>query len=262
MGDLTTKLSLYLPGGGSSGLILPDEIIDIDRINDNMRKIDDVSGAKIVTSTTRPALPFDGQTIYETDTRLVAIYRAVGANWIYPNSISQVADAAARDARYPTPVAGTIVYNLALRGFQYYDAVTARWRRTNTVLSETYFPTVPTWNNTIQAAIVATDIPNITANIVADGVTPIKVTVTVVFMNLNSGAARTGAALLVIDGVAVVTYGGINVSFVTTADKGTATFQYVSVPAAGARVYKVQSQAGAAASISVAGCHMLIEETA
>lgn len=64
----TTRLNLYLPGGGSSGTITPDEPVDIDKINDNMRLLDDAIGFRIVTSGTRPTAPFIGQPIKETDT--------------------------------------------------------------------------------------------------------------------------------------------------------------------------------------------------
>ena len=40
MAAYTSFLSLYKPGGGSTGLILPDEVVDIDRINANMDLID------------------------------------------------------------------------------------------------------------------------------------------------------------------------------------------------------------------------------
>lgn len=40
MPAFTSFLNLYKPGGGSSGLILPDEVVDIDRINANMDVID------------------------------------------------------------------------------------------------------------------------------------------------------------------------------------------------------------------------------
>jgi len=89
---LTTKLSLYKPGGGSTGLIFPDEVVDIDKINSNMDKIDAVMGAPIFTSVTRPATPFLGQIITESDTGSLAVYGLGGAQWQYPNSIPVLAD--------------------------------------------------------------------------------------------------------------------------------------------------------------------------
>ena len=40
MAATTPFLNLYKPGGGSTGLIVPDEVVDIDRINTNMDSID------------------------------------------------------------------------------------------------------------------------------------------------------------------------------------------------------------------------------
>lgn len=68
MADHTTRLNLYLPGGGSSGTITPDEPVDIDKINDNMKLLDAAIGFRVVTTGTRPSDPFIGQPIKETDT--------------------------------------------------------------------------------------------------------------------------------------------------------------------------------------------------
>ena len=81
MADSTSRLGLYLPGGGSSGLNTPDEVVDIDKINDNMRLIDTGMGALPTTSSTRPAEPFDGQLVYETDTRNLRIWLADKSVW-------------------------------------------------------------------------------------------------------------------------------------------------------------------------------------
>lgn len=40
MGALTPFLSLYKPGGGSTGTITPDEVVDIDRLNNNSDLLD------------------------------------------------------------------------------------------------------------------------------------------------------------------------------------------------------------------------------
>lgn len=44
MAGNTPNLDLYLPGGGSSGLWVPDEVADIDKINQNMQKVDTAIG--------------------------------------------------------------------------------------------------------------------------------------------------------------------------------------------------------------------------
>ena len=108
MPGTTTKLALYLPGGGSSGLITPDEQLDVDKINDNMKKIDLAAGFIVCTSGTRPATPFAGQNIVETDTRNTMYW--TGARWAPLDSLPNAASAIIRDVLYPTPVAGNQVF--------------------------------------------------------------------------------------------------------------------------------------------------------
>lgn len=81
MGDLTPRLDLYLPGGGSSGTIA-DEPADIDKLNDNFRRLDEVIGARTVTSTSRPPDPYDGQLIRETNTGDLLIYDGATTEWV------------------------------------------------------------------------------------------------------------------------------------------------------------------------------------
>ena len=84
MARFTTKLALYKPGGGASGIILPDEAADIDKINSNMDSIDAALGFPICTSTTRPASPFIGQGIFETDTQRIRFWN--GTTWVATNA--------------------------------------------------------------------------------------------------------------------------------------------------------------------------------
>lgn len=81
MAATTSRLSLTKPGGGSTGLITPPDPVDIDVLNANFDKIDAVMGLQVVTSVTRPASPFDGQPIFETDTKRIRVYRQSGATW-------------------------------------------------------------------------------------------------------------------------------------------------------------------------------------
>lgn len=67
MGATTPKLALYKPGGGSTGLITPDESADIDKINGNMDLIDAASGLVVCTSGTKPAAHYNGMPIYVTN---------------------------------------------------------------------------------------------------------------------------------------------------------------------------------------------------
>ena len=81
MGQNTSRLGLYLPGGGSTGLITPDEPADIDKINDNMTKLDADAGAYVCTSSTRPSIPYAGKLIYETDTKYFRTWNASTSSW-------------------------------------------------------------------------------------------------------------------------------------------------------------------------------------
>lgn len=79
MPTYTSKLALYLPGGGSSSIGGADETADIDKLNQNFQAIDTATGAKIVTSSTRPGTPYAGQQIYETNTKLSYVW--TGSAW-------------------------------------------------------------------------------------------------------------------------------------------------------------------------------------
>jgi len=77
----TSRANLYKPGGGSSGVI-PDEPLDVDKLNDNADKIDAALGFKVCTSTTRPTSPFDGQSIYETNTQKIKVFIEAQDDWV------------------------------------------------------------------------------------------------------------------------------------------------------------------------------------
>lgn len=67
MGTTTTKIGLYKPGGGSTGLITPDEPVDVDKFNANSDLIDSFAGIRVCTSTTKPTAHYNGMPIYVTD---------------------------------------------------------------------------------------------------------------------------------------------------------------------------------------------------
>lgn len=71
MPDYTTRLGLAKPSDG--------ENYDVDIVNANSDIVDGAVGAKNVTSTTRPATPYIGQVIYETDTKVVRMWN--GSRW-------------------------------------------------------------------------------------------------------------------------------------------------------------------------------------
>lgn len=69
---LTAKLGLKMPDVG--------DFYDVLKFNFNVQKIDDNIGVVICTSSTRPSSPWNGQQIYETDTRFSYV-RSAGA-WV------------------------------------------------------------------------------------------------------------------------------------------------------------------------------------
>ena len=71
MATSTTKL----------GLTKPDfvDVVDISELNDNANLIDAAVGMAIVTSATRPATPWAGQIIFETDTLVPYVWD--GSAW-------------------------------------------------------------------------------------------------------------------------------------------------------------------------------------
>lgn len=73
MATNTTKLALSKPDG--------TDLVDIAVLNGNFDKIDAASGATICTSTTRPASPWNGQVIFETDTLNALVYRTSTTSW-------------------------------------------------------------------------------------------------------------------------------------------------------------------------------------
>ena len=61
MPAFTARTGMYLPGGGSLGIGGDDEVADIDRINQNMQKLDDSVGVRAYSSF--PVSPFPGQAV-------------------------------------------------------------------------------------------------------------------------------------------------------------------------------------------------------
>lgn len=63
MGTTTTRLALFKPDPNPT----TGDDVDVSELNDNADRIDAAVGLTICTSGTRPASPWDGQLIYETD---------------------------------------------------------------------------------------------------------------------------------------------------------------------------------------------------
>lgn len=75
MAQNTSRIGLRKPGYTDPESVIPD-------INNNWDKIDAFINANTFTSSTRPPAPHDGRLIYETDTKLVAIF-LTGSGWSY-----------------------------------------------------------------------------------------------------------------------------------------------------------------------------------
>lgn len=133
MGIYTPRANLYKPGGGSTGLILPDETVDIDKINDNMTKIDALLGARSVPSASSYVGSMDGDLVYAEDTQFLHMYSASDGALILPKGgkregILTASSDADRNAKVTTPVQGDSVYrtdkNYIETYFGVYDVTT------------------------------------------------------------------------------------------------------------------------------------------
>jgi hypothetical protein len=82
MGTTTARLALYKPA-------VAGEIVDIALLNANMDKLDVSAGAVVCTSSTRPASPFDGMLIKETDTKAIGYWDAASTTWMIFDTIWQ-----------------------------------------------------------------------------------------------------------------------------------------------------------------------------
>lgn len=130
MATSTPKLGLTKPAGSDA--------VDIAVLNANSDKIDAAISITICTSTTRPSVPFDGQKIFETDTKKEYVYIAATTTWeqivnttvvnpmVKALATTTVADQAARNALFPSPAQGNSVWRNDL-GFEerYYAAYNA-----------------------------------------------------------------------------------------------------------------------------------------
>lgn len=84
MGAFTSRAGLYKPGGGSTGLILPDETVDIDKLNGNFDKIDALLGARNIPSASSYSGNMDGDLVYAQDTKFLQMYSAADSKLITP----------------------------------------------------------------------------------------------------------------------------------------------------------------------------------
>lgn len=113
MSGTTPRLGIYQMGGGLSGTYGPAEQVNVDKINEGFIEVDAAIGLNICTSTTRPAAPFPGQPIYETDTKNMLYWSTAVTRWI-PIGVANVATLAARDVLFPAPTQDDQVYRADL----------------------------------------------------------------------------------------------------------------------------------------------------
>lgn len=108
--DSTTRLGLQKPNDDPQ----TGDFLDVNVLNSNADKLDAAVGATPVTSATRPAAPFDGQFIRETDTRRLYVRNNTEGVW------EQIATPGPARFRSPFDVerdtAGQTFYNGYLTG--------------------------------------------------------------------------------------------------------------------------------------------------
>jgi len=109
------------------GLIKPDfvDVVDISELNSNAYDIDAAVGPADVTSRTRPAVPWNGQIIHETDTDTTLVWD--GTAWVETGTAVEDLDDLG-DVDITTPTAGQkLVFDgtnwVNLEGYVYVDTV-------------------------------------------------------------------------------------------------------------------------------------------
>lgn len=118
--DFTSRLALNKPNPDP----VTGDIVDITKLNENADKIDGAISATVCTSSTRPATPFQGQIIAETDTN--KLYVRIGTTWfrvfsenasvaLTTNGEINVTRAAATDTAYYAIANGDTVGRLLIR---------------------------------------------------------------------------------------------------------------------------------------------------
>lgn len=127
MGAFTSRAGLYKPGGGSTGLILPDETVDIDKLNGNFDKIDALLGARNIPSASSYTGNMDGDLVYAQDTHFLQMYSSAESKLITPFANSRgaipVATVGERDLAVPSPRQGNRVFRIDLGTTQTYYEV-------------------------------------------------------------------------------------------------------------------------------------------
>jgi RNase P/RNase MRP subunit p29 len=109
------------------GLEKPDyaDAADIAVLNQNFDDIDNAVGMRVVTSTTRPATPWNGQIIFETDTNFTLVWNSTGSTW---KQIGNAAIVCTSSTRPASPLNGQLIYETDTRNLLVYNTSGAAWR--------------------------------------------------------------------------------------------------------------------------------------
>lgn len=117
MATTTTRLGLDKPAYADAA--------DIAVLNQNFDDIDAAVGMRVVTSTTRPATPWNGQIIFETDTSYTLVWDSTGAAWKQIGGAAVVCTSSTRPA---SPLNGQLIYETDTRKLLVYNTSGAVWR--------------------------------------------------------------------------------------------------------------------------------------
>lgn len=118
MSTLTPRLNLTLPASG-------DVVSRTVGFDNNWTALDSQVGITECTSLTRPASPYFGQVIFETDTLQLAFRNAANTLWRYIRSVPVVA--ATSDIAVPTN--GQLCWDLTTFSMMVYSSSAGSWSR-------------------------------------------------------------------------------------------------------------------------------------
>ena len=252
MSDFTPRANLRLPGGGSTGTILPDEQVDIDVLNDNFRKIDALLGARNIPSVSSYSGSMDGDLVYARDTNFLHMFSANAGGLItpkLPGSNMYRGAKAVREADVLKYAKGDIWKDIDDKELIYEHTGTA-WR-------EYLSPRV--WRHLFYAtqesgalANAWTDVPALTFTHTSTRPSKFRLSVTGRGVNGTSGAYRTFGVRLIVDGVAPNPVGELTtIDYPASGAWASAVSERIvtaELPA-GSHTFKVAAMASAASAV-------------
>lgn len=119
MSTLTTRLGLTKPDPNPT----TGDFVDVAVLNTDFDKIDAAVSATVATSATRPATPFDGQLVRETDTRRVIVRNATQSVW---DPVSGTFSCTS-GTRPGTPYEGMLIRETDTRRVLVWNATNSAW---------------------------------------------------------------------------------------------------------------------------------------